>query len=162
VVNPPNTKGAPPSAFEGESSIEPRAANPSSPSGLTAMGLFLCFAATMASLASFLLLKPGTFLDRAWALNPRAHAQFASLGPLIPWVGFGFFLLAILAACTARLWFQRRLIAWRIAVVGIAMQAVGDAVNFLRGEHLPGMVGFLIASLLIAFLLSPRVKSAFH
>lgn len=133
-----------------------------SPAVLRLFGFFLIFATTMAALASFLLLKPGTLLDRAWALNPRAHAQFASLGALIPWVGFGFVGLAILGAYTARLWFQRRLLGWRFAVVGIALQAIGDAVNFLRGERLAGLVGLLIASILLAFLLSQRVKAAFH
>lgn len=135
---------------------------PNLPRPLVAFGIFLIFATTMAALASFLLLKPGTLLDRAWALNPRAHAQFASLGALIPWVGFGFVGLAILGAYTARLWFQRRLLGWRFAVVGIALQAIGDAVNFLRGERLAGLVGLLIASILLAFLLSQRVKAAFH
>ncbi len=133
-----------------------------SPVGLRLFGFFLIFATTMASLASFLLLKPGTVLDRAWALNPRAHAQFASLGALIPWVGLGFLLLAVLAACITRLWFQRRLIGWRLAVVGISLQAIGDAVNFFRGERLAGLAGFVIACVLLVLLLSRRVRSAFH
>jgi hypothetical protein len=132
------------------------------PAGVRLLGFFLIFAAAMASLAGFLLLKPGTFLDRAWALNPRAHAQFASLGALIPWVGLGFLVLAILGACTARLWFQRRLVAWRIAVVSIALQAIGDAVNFFRGERLAGLAGFVIASVLLGLLLSRGVRSAFR
>ena len=132
------------------------------PAGFRLFGFFLIFATAMASLASFLLLKPGTILDRAWTLNPRAHAQFASLGPLIPWVGLAFLLMAILGVYTVRLWFQRRFRGWRIAVVAIALQAIGDAVNFVRGDHLAGLAGLLIASALLAFLFSRPVKAAFH
>jgi len=130
--------------------------------GFRLFGSFLCFATVMAALAAFLLLFPGTPLDRLWALNPHAYVQFASLGALIPWVGFGFIVLAVLGACTTRLWFQRRLLGWRLATIAIATQAIGDAVNFFRGERLAGLVGLIIASVLLAFLLSRRVKSAFY
>jgi len=126
---------------------------------LRLLGAFLVFATTMASLAGFLLLKPGTVLDRAWALNPRAHEQLAPLGP---WMGVAFLLLAVLAAYTARLWFQRRILGWRIATASIAIQAIGDAVNFFHGERLAGLAGLIIASALLVLLCSRRVKSAFH
>jgi hypothetical protein len=127
--------------------------------GLRLFGVFLVFATTMACLAGFLLLKPGTVLDRVWALNPRAHQQLAPLGP---WMGIAFLLLAVVGAYTTRLWFQRRILGWRLAVFAIAIQALGDTINFARGEVVPGLVGLFIAFGLLVLLLSRRVKSAFH
>lgn len=129
---------------------------------LRLFGVFLCFATCMAALAAWLLAFPGTRLDRLWALNPRAHAQFASLGSLLPWAALGFLLMAIVGVYTTRLWFQRRFRGWRIATFAIAIQAMSDAVNFLRGDYFAGLLGLLIASVLLTFLLSRPVKAAFH
>lgn len=128
------------------------------PTGLTAFGVFLCFAASMALLAAFLLAFPGTSLDRLWALNPRAHRQLGSLGP---WIAGAFLFLAALLAYTAAHWFRRRVLGWRLAVVIIAAQWFSDAASTLRGDF-RSIAGLVIASLLLFFLLSHRVKSAFH
>ena len=129
------------------------------PLGFTAFGAFLCFATLMATLAAFLLLCPGTPLDRLWTLNPRAHRDLASLGP---WISVAFLFLAALAAYTALLWFRRRRAAWRVAVVGMVVQCLGDAANLLTGDTFRGGFGLAIASLLLFFLLRPRVRSAFQ
>lgn len=50
------------------------------PHGVTAVGIFLCFGAAMAALAGVTLARPGTLLDRAWALNLPAYRQLAPLG----------------------------------------------------------------------------------
>jgi len=50
------------------------------PRGTFAIGVFLFFGATMASLAGVILTWPGTSLDKVWALNPTAHKQLAALG----------------------------------------------------------------------------------
>ena len=44
-------------------------------SGFAAVGIFLFFGATMASLAAITLLWRGTSLDRIWSLNPAAYGQ---------------------------------------------------------------------------------------
>src|SRR5215467_4391241 len=97
-------------------------AQPRSPRGLLAVGLFLCFAATASAYAGVTLLFPGTTLDRAWALNPKAHQQLASLGHLI---GVAFLLLAAIFVFDAVGWFRRRRWAWRLTVVIIALQVLG-------------------------------------
>src|SRR5258708_6458802 len=48
------------------------------PRGITTVGVFLFFGATMASIAGTTLTWPGTFLDRLWVLNPTAHKQLAT------------------------------------------------------------------------------------
>lgn len=48
------------------------------PTGFLAIGIFLFFGATMASLAATTLLWPGTALDRLWVLN-RKRVSYSRL-----------------------------------------------------------------------------------
>src|SRR5262249_53022169 len=113
------------------------ATRPASTTGLFAFGLFLYFAAFMAALAAFLLLFPGTPLDRLWVLNPRAHTDLAALGK---WVAIAFLFLSVLAVYTAILWFHGRRRAWRIAVAALALQVVGNLIAVSHGDRLRGLV----------------------
>src|ERR1022692_4880027 len=126
--------------------------------GFTAIGIFLFFGAVMASLAATTLLWRGTALDRVWALNPTAYKQLAPLGGM---VGI-FFLVLAAALITAGIgWFRRRLWGWRLAVVIISTQVLGDVVNCVRGDWLRGGTGVIIAGALLLFLLQPRIRAAF-
>jgi hypothetical protein len=126
--------------------------------GFTAVGLFLFFGAIMASLAAATLLWRGTALDRLWVLNPIAYEQLAPLGSV---VGV-FFLLLGAALTTAGIgWFRRRVWGWRLAVVIIATQVLGDVVNCVRGDLLRGGTGVIIAGALLMFLLQPKIKATF-
>jgi hypothetical protein len=126
--------------------------------GFTAVGIFLFFGAIMASLAAATLLWRGTALDRLWALNPIAYKQLAPLGSM---VGV-FFLLLGAALTTAGIgWFRRRVWGWRLAVVIIATQVLGDVVNCVRGDLLRGGTGVIIAGALLMFLLQPKIKATF-
>jgi len=126
--------------------------------GFTAVGIFLFFGAIMASLAATTLLWRGTALDRLWALNPMAYKQLAPLGSM---VGV-FFLLLGAALTTAGIgWFRRRVWGWRLAVVIIATQVLGDVVNCVRGDLLRGGTGVIIAGALLMFLLQPKIKATF-
>src|SRR5260370_40978369 len=130
----------------------------SKPPGFTAVGIFLLFGAVMASLAATTLLWQGTRLDRLWDLNPMAYKQLAPLGTR---VGI-FFLLLGAALTTAGVgWFRQRLWGWRLAVVIIATQVLGDVVNCVRGDLLRGGTGLIIAGALLLFLLQPKVRAAF-
>jgi|SRR5580692_7303766 hypothetical protein len=126
--------------------------------GFTAMGIFLFFGASMASLAAATLLWRGTALDRLWTLNPTAYKQLAPLGRI---VGI-FFLLLGAALITAGIgWFRRRLWGWRLAAVIISTQVLGDVVNCARGDWLHGGTGLIIAGALLLFLLQSRIRAAF-
>jgi|ERR1700734_1213831 hypothetical protein len=130
------------------------AVRPKTP-GFNAAGILLFFGAIMGSLAATTLLWRDTALDRIWDLNPIAYSRLAPLG--YP-VGILFLLLgAVLTTAGIR----RRLWGWRLAVVIIATQLLGDVVNCLRGDLLRGGTGVIIAGALLLFLLQPTVRATF-
>jgi hypothetical protein len=126
--------------------------------GFTAIGIFLFFGAIMASLAAITLLWRGTALDRLWALNPTAYKQLAPLGGM---VGIFFLVLGVALTTAGIGWFRRRLWGWKLAVVIIATQVLGDVVNCLRGDLLRGGTGVIIAGALLLFLLRSKVRATF-
>ena len=126
--------------------------------GFTAVGIFLFFGAIMASLAATTLLWRGTPLDRLWDLNPMAYKQLAPLGGA---VGILFLLLGAALTTAGIGWFRRRLWGWRLAVVIIATQVLGDVVNCVRGDLLRGGTSVIIAGVLLLFLLRPKVRATF-
>lgn len=128
------------------------------PPGFTAIGVFLLFGAAMASLAAITLLWRGTALDRVWALNPMAYRQ---LGPLGAKVGVLFLVLGAALTTAGIGWFWRRLWGWKLAVVIIGVQALGDVVNCAQGDWLRGGTGVVIAGALLVYLLRARVRAAF-
>ena len=129
------------------------------PRGITAVGVFLFFGATMASFAGTTLTWPGTSFDRLWALNPTAHKQLATFAKP---AGTLFLLLAAVLAMAGTGWFKHRLWGWRLAVAVIATQVLGDLVNFFRGDYLRGGLGFSIATALLFYLLRPVVRAVFN
>jgi hypothetical protein len=130
----------------------------SKPPGFTAIGVFLFFGAVMASLAATTLLWRGTALDRAWDLNPIAYKQLVPLGGK---VGILFVLLGAALTVAGLGWFRRRLWGWRLAVIIIAAQVLGDVFNCVTGDLVRGGAGVIIAGALLLFLLQPRTRAAF-
>jgi len=129
------------------------------PRGFKAVGAFLFFGTAMATLAGITLTFPGTPLDQAWKLNPRAYQEMAPNSSLL---GPGFFLLAVLLFASAVGWLKRRYWGWVLAIAIIATQIIGDFINTLRGDYLRGLTGFVIASALMLYLVHPRVRQAFQ
>ena len=128
------------------------------PAGFTAIGIFLFFGAVMATLAATTLLWRGTALDRVWSLNPAAYKQLAPLGAA---VGILFLMLGATLATAGIGWFRRRIWGWRLAVVIIATQVLGDIANCVRGDLLRGGTGVVIAGALLLYLLRPKIRAAF-
>jgi hypothetical protein len=126
--------------------------------GFTAVGIFLFFGSFTASLAATTLLWRRTVLDRLWDLNPIAYKQLAPLGDT---VGILLLLLGAALATAGVGWFRRRLWGWRLAVLIIATQVLGDVVIFVRGDLLRGGTGVMIAGALLLFLLQPRIRAMF-
>jgi hypothetical protein len=125
---------------------------------MAAIGVFLFFAAVMASLAGTTLIWRGTLLDHMWVLNAAAYRQLAPFGKT---VGVPFLALSAALAVAGIGWFGRRLWGWRLAVVIIATQVVGDLVSIFMGHLARGAVGVTIASALLLFLLRPNVRADF-
>lgn len=128
------------------------------PIGFVPLGIFFFFAATMASLAAVTLGWPGTVLDKAWELNKTGHAQLAPLGRILA-LPFG--VLALVALVAGMGWFKRRRWAWIVGVSGIAINCVGDVINMTFGEFWKGMVGVVVAGLLLLYMTRSDVRGYF-
>jgi hypothetical protein len=130
----------------------------SPPRALTAIGVFLLFGAAMAFVAGASLVRRGTPLDRMWALNPHAYEQLAPLGKP---VGLFFLFLALALALAGTGWLKRERWGWRLAVVIIGTQVLGDLVNIFLGRVVEGVVGVTIAGTLLFYVIRPRVRATF-
>jgi hypothetical protein len=128
------------------------------PRGFVPIGVFFLFGATMAAYAAVTLLKPGTVLDRLWALNETGHAQLARLGK---GAGLGFVVLSALMFATAIGWFRRRYWGWLLGTAIVAINAAGDLINGVMGEWLKGAVGVAIAGLLLFYMTRSGVRNHF-
>lgn len=128
------------------------------PKAMTVIPVFLFFAAIMASLAGATLIWPGTALDHMWALNSHAHKQLAPFGKT---VGIPFLALSATLAAAGTGWFRRWLWGWRLAVVIIASQVLGNLVSVFVGHFLRGAIGITIAGALLFYLLRPGTRGAF-
>jgi hypothetical protein len=125
---------------------------------MTAIGVFLLFGATMASLAGTTLIWQGTFLDHMWTLNAPAYRQLSPFGRT---VGIPFLVLSAALATAGVGWFRRRLWGWKLAVAIIATQVLGDLTSIFMGHFVMGAVGVTIAAALLLYLLRPEVRGAF-
>jgi hypothetical protein len=128
------------------------------PSGFIPIGIFFVFGATMAAYASVTLIAPGTALDVLWALNSSAHVQLAALGKV---AGLGFAALSLLLCAASLGWFRRRYWGWLLGTTIIAINAVGDLVNGLRGAWLEAAAGVSIAGLLLLYLTRAGTRKYF-
>jgi len=111
----------------------------------------------MATYAAVTLLKPGTFLDRAWELNRAGHAGLSSMGRAI---GIPFLILAAAMFLAGIGWFQRKHWGWLLGTGIIASSLVADLVHLLLGDW-KSLAGILIAGLLLLYMTRPAVRSYF-
>jgi hypothetical protein len=125
---------------------------------MNAVGIFLFFGAALASLAGTTLIWRGTLLDRIWALNAPAYKQLSAFGKTI---GIPFLVLSVALVAASAGWLRRRLWGWRLAVLIIAMQVLGDLVSIFMGHFVRGATGVTIAAALLFYLFRPEVRAAF-
>jgi len=128
------------------------------PVGVTALSIFFSAGALIAFTSELSLLWPGSPLEPIWRINPRAREGFASMGSWAPPL-----LAGVCIACASSalgLWRARR---WghRLAIVVLSINLIGDAINAVFGREPRAAIGVPIAGLLIAYLLSERVRRFF-
>jgi hypothetical protein len=120
----------------------------------------LMFAAmVIALLVSFLLLFPGTALDRMWNLNLAAHAAFATQARYAATI---LLLAGGLAAAAGTGLLRGRLWAWLLSIALFGVNAMGDVVGvLLTRDWARGLAGILIDALLLFLLLRAKVRAYF-
>jgi hypothetical protein len=129
------------------------------PAGVIALSGFFLFGTAMSFLTCIALLFPGSRLEPVWRLNPQAHEAFLQMGP---WAIGLMAIVCLACAFSARgLWIRAR---WghRLALGVLAVNLIGDAMNAILRGDLRTLIGLPIGGVLIAYLLSARVKSLFH
>jgi hypothetical protein len=115
------------------------------------------FAASVISLTvAATLLFPNTPFDRIWDLNKPAHSVFLTLG------GGAAVLMVLLGAGTLTAGIgllHRKRWAWWFAVVLLALNGCGDAVNWLvTGDWFRSAAGVLVCSIFLYSLCRWRVR----
>jgi uncharacterized membrane protein (DUF2068 family) len=127
--------------------------------GITALSIFFLAGSAISLTASLSLLRPNSFLESMWRLNPRAHENLSSLGL------WAVLLLAIVslfcAAAAIGLWRGSR---WghRLAIGLIATNLIGDITNVMLGTEPRAIVGIPIAGAILLYLLRKKVRSSFR
>ncbi len=111
----------------------------------------------IATYAAITLLKPGTFLDRAWELNPAGHAGLSSMGRAI---GIPFLILATALFLAGTGWLKRKHWGWFLGTGIIASNLLADAIHLLLGDW-KSLVGVVIAGMLLLYITRGRVRSYF-
>ena len=112
----------------------------------------------MATYAAVTLAFPGTFLDRAWGLNPEGHAGLLSLGRIMA-VPFLFLATAMLFAGLG--WFRRDDKGWKLGVLLIAINLAANVYELVFGRQLKSGPGVFIAGLLLIYMTRASVKNYF-
>ena len=128
------------------------------PRAITVLSVFFMFGAAMSCTASVSLLSSNTVIESMWRLNPRAHENLSSLG-----VGAVVLLATVSLCCLAAaigLWTISRWGHW-LAVGLIATNLIGDITNVVLGTEPRAIVGVPIAGLILAYLMSRRVRALF-
>ena len=124
------------------------------------VGVFSLLAATIALAAGTTLIWPGGPLDIIWSIrNDDTHAKMLALG----WPGgAGLWLLAVVALVLAWGSFGQRRWAWWLAVIGIAVNGVADLGRMATGGIFEGLVGVVIAGLILFWLTRRGVRTQFQ
>jgi hypothetical protein len=129
------------------------------PRGVSALAIFFGVGALISFASGVSLLFPGSPLEPMWKLNPRAREAFDRMDP-----GGVLLLAAVCVACASAalgLW-SGRLWGYRLAVVLLTVNLLGDLANVLLGVEPRALVGVPIVAALLFFLASARVRSYFR
>ncbi len=124
---------------------------------MTGITVFFIFGTLMSALAAIMLLFPGSPIEPLWRLNPRAQEAFASMGAAAVLL-----MIAVCVSCFAAavgLWRLKRWGYW-MAIVILAINLAGDAVNAVLARDWRTLIGLPIGLTLILFLRQRRKSFA--
>jgi hypothetical protein len=127
--------------------------------GIRALAAFFLFGATASGISFITLAFPGGPLDTLWRVNPRGHVALRNAG-----AGAIVLMAVVCGVCALTAWGLWRRARWgyRLAVAMLALNLLGDTMNaFVLGDRRT-LIGLPVGALLIAYLLSPRVRATFH
>jgi len=126
--------------------------------GLVALSGFFALGAVVAGVTCVALLTPSSAWEPLWRLNPNAGVAFESMGA---WAAALMFTVATACALSAWGLWSRAEWGYRLAVILLVVNLIGDATNaFVRGD-LRTLIGLPIGGALIAYLLSAGVRRQF-
>ena len=129
------------------------------PRGITALSIFFMAGAAISLTASLSLLRPSSFLESMWRLNPRAHQNLSTLGL---WAVLLMATVSVFCAAAAiGLWRGSTWGHW-LAIGLIATNLIGDITNVWLGTEPRAIVGIPIAGAILLYLLSKKVRSSFR
>ena len=120
---------------------------------LFAIGTVACLFAVIT------LMFPGSFLDVAWRVNPRAYEDFTRLA------GWSVVLMsAVFVACllTAMGLWRRREWGYWLAMVMLITNLIGDAINVITGNEQRAVVGIPIVLILLLYLMRRNTREYFR
>ena len=128
------------------------------PLGVTLLGCLFAFGTFATGLSAVALLTPGGPLEPIWRLNPRGHELFGRMGAWAP-IALG----VVCAACglAAFGFFTGRRWGYRLGVGVLAVDLLGDVVNWATGFEPKAFVGVPIVALLLWYLSRPKVRAFF-
>ncbi len=129
------------------------------PVGIAVLSAFAFVAAVIAGVAAASLAFPGSGLEPMWRLNPRGYQAFASMH------GWAVLFLSAVSGMSVitgiGLWRRRRW-GYVIAVVGLAIQLIGDILNVVLGTEPRAIIGVPIVAALLLYLSRPKIRSVFE
>jgi hypothetical protein len=112
--------------------------------------------ATISLTASISLLRPNSFLESMWRLNPRAHKNLLSLGL---WAVVLLSSVSLLCAGAAiGLWKQSRW-GYRIAIGLMVVELIGSLTNVVLGTEPRAIVGVPIAAAILIYLIGKKLHT---
>lgn len=128
------------------------------PVGLFLIAVFLILGVCMLCLSAFTLLFPGTGLDVIWEINPDGHKQMMVYSKP---VGIGMLALAIFFIVAITGWNRRKMWGWWCVTGIFIANGIGDIARMFTGDIAGGILGIVVAGLIVFYLTRPGIKQLF-
>jgi len=128
------------------------------PFGISLLSMFFFAATGVTLVASLSLLFSNGALEPIWRLNPRGRAGLGAIGI---WAVLLFFVVGVACLIAALgLWRGKRW-GYFVAIVILCINGLGDLINALSGSERRAIVGVPVVILILAYLMTRRVKLFF-